>query len=376
MTFDEKFEQYLQRVYRIREQLDELSEEATKNALIMPFFSMLGYDVFDTNEFTPEFTCDVATKKGEKIDYAIMKDGEPTMLIECKRAGMKLQKQQQSQLIRYFSTNRCRIAILTNGIIYHFFSDLNTPNIMDDEPFLSFNLLEDDSTIYRSSVQQFQKETFDVKNVISKAVFQKYEKVVEKTILEDLESPSDTLVKYFLSRPEIVTGSRITSHMIGKYREVTKTALQKVFAKNVVQESTEEKIFIRKPVKEEIIAQIPEESLKEIVKENATIIEAKENQLIEKVVEETTSVTAFTSADEILNYISAHFSEIGNDISCTKEDNVDFIRLHIYTSNTQKLAVLKIMKADMTLQLRKFINGIPSAYPVQSVEDVINALKF
>ncbi len=375
MTFDEKFEQYLQRVYRIREQLDDLSEEATKNALIMPFFSMLGYDVFDTNEFTPEFTCDVATKKGEKIDYAIMKDGEPTMLIECKRAGMKLQKQQQAQLIRYFSTNRCRIAILTNGIIYHFFSDLNAPNIMDDEPFLSFNLLEDDSTIYRSSVQQFQKETFDVKNVISKAVFQKYAKVVEKTIREDLESPSDALVKYFLSRPEIVTGSRITSHMIDKYREVTKAALLKVFAKNIIQVSTEEKDFNKKTVKEEFIPQTPEESLKEIVKENATITETSENQYVENVVEEKPSVTTFASADEIFNYISDHSSEIGNGISCTKEDNIDFIRLHIYTSNTQKLAVLKIMKSDMSLQLRKFTNGIPSAYPVQSIEDVINALK-
>ena len=162
-----------------------LSFKSTKNALIMPFFSMLGYDVFDTIDFTPEFTCDVAAKKGEKIDYAIMKDGEPTMLIECKKAGMKLQKQQQAQLFRYFSTNRCRIAILTNGIIYHFFSDLNAPNIMDDEPFLSFNLLEDDSTIYRSSVQQFQKETFDVKNVISKAVFQKYDRL-DRTHLPEL----------------------------------------------------------------------------------------------------------------------------------------------------------------------------------------------
>ena len=74
-----------------------MTEEATKNALVMPFFAMLGYDVFDTNEFMPEFVCDFGTKKGEKIDYAILKDGEPVMMIEVKRAGAKLQKQQQAQ---------------------------------------------------------------------------------------------------------------------------------------------------------------------------------------------------------------------------------------------------------------------------------------
>ena len=160
MTFEKKFDSYLSKIERIRCQTEDFTEEATKTALIMPFFSVLGYDVFDTNEFMPEFTCDVATKKGEKVDYAILKDGEPIIIIEAKRAGMKLQKQQQGQLFRYFSTNRCRVAILTNGIIYQFFSDLNAPNIMDDEPFLSFNIFEDDPSIYISSIKQFCKEEF------------------------------------------------------------------------------------------------------------------------------------------------------------------------------------------------------------------------
>ena len=65
----------------------------------------------------PEFTCDVATKKGEKVDYAILKEGEPIIIIEAKRIGIKLQKQQHGQLFRYFSTNRCRIVILTTGAV-------------------------------------------------------------------------------------------------------------------------------------------------------------------------------------------------------------------------------------------------------------------
>jgi len=136
MGFKENFDIYKERAVKLKDEL--LTEEATKTALIMPFFSLLGYDVFNPNEFVPEYISDIGTKKGEKIDYAIVKNGEPLILIEAKKAGMKLQKQQQYQLMRYFGVSKSRIAILTNGISYQFFSDMESPNLMDDEPFFLF----------------------------------------------------------------------------------------------------------------------------------------------------------------------------------------------------------------------------------------------
>ena len=63
---------------RIPKQLEHIqTEEATKNALVMPFISALGYDVFNPTEVTPELNADIGTKKGEKVDYAILKDGKP-----------------------------------------------------------------------------------------------------------------------------------------------------------------------------------------------------------------------------------------------------------------------------------------------------------
>lgn len=236
MSFTDDFQTYKARVLKMQNTLNELTEEATKNALIMPFFSLLGYDVFDVNEFIPEYVCDVATKKGEKIDYAVLHDGEPIILIEAKRAGMKLQKQQQGQLFRYFSTNRCRIAILTNGIFYQIFSDINSPNVMDDDPFISFNILEDDPAIFIPSLKQFRKSEFNIKDIVSKAVYLKYAKVVEKTLEQDLISPSDELVKYYLSRPEIKTGNRITAQMIEKYREITLMSLRKILGVTILSE--------------------------------------------------------------------------------------------------------------------------------------------
>lgn len=180
MSFIEKFKNYKKRVLGFKNSLNDMTEEATKNALVMTFFSMMGYDVFNPSEFIPEFVCDVGTKKGEKIDYAIMHDSEPIMLIEAKRAGMKLQKQQHSQLFRYFSVNRSRIAILTNGVQYNIYSDIDSPNVMDSEPFFAFNILEDDETLYIQSLEQFTHENFNIKNILSKAVYLNMQRLLKR----------------------------------------------------------------------------------------------------------------------------------------------------------------------------------------------------
>lgn len=336
MGFEENFERYLSKVGRLQGQLEDFTEEATKTALIMPFFSVLGYDVFDTNEFMPEFTCDVATKKGEKVDYAILKDSEPVIIIEVKRAGMKLQKQQQGQLFRYFSTNRCRIAVLTNGIIYQFFSDLNAPNIMDEEPFLSFNIFEDDPSIYVSSVKQFCKEEFDIKNVISKAVFQKYATVVEKTLKQDLLNPSDELVKYFLSRPEVKTGNRITSQMIEKHREITRQAMQKVLGVQI-----------------QSVLPYVENDDTGIISESHDVFPDMETPL---------------SVQDISGKLQNILRTIIPDFLYVPEDSDDYLRLHIYTSSNKKVGNVKILKSDFSIQWKK--TGSPETHILQSEEDI------
>ena len=126
---------------QIPHQIDHIhTEEATKNTLVMPFLMALGYNVFDPREVVPEFTADVGIKKGEKVDYAIMKDGAPMMLIECKTVGGDLSLKHASQLYRYFGVTDARIAVLTNGVHYRFFSDLDADNKMDEHPFLELDI--------------------------------------------------------------------------------------------------------------------------------------------------------------------------------------------------------------------------------------------
>jgi len=176
------------------------TEEATKNAFVMPFIStILGYDVFDPLEVVPEFTADVGTKKGEKIDYAIMRDGEVQILIECKPSMGSLKIEHASQLFRYFAVTNARIAVLTNGVIWHFYTDLDAPNRMDAKPFLVLDLLDIDETLM-PELQKLSKESFDLDSIINAAEELKYIGALKREIASQFREPSDEWIKFFTAR--------------------------------------------------------------------------------------------------------------------------------------------------------------------------------
>lgn len=176
------------------------TEEATKNAFVMPFIStILGYDVFDPLEVVPEFTADVGTKKGEKIDYSIMREGEVQILIECKPSMGSLKIEHASQLFRYFAVTNARIAVLTNGVVWHFYTDLDAPNRMDAKPFLVLNLLDIDETLI-PEIQKLSKDSFDLDSIISAAEELKYIGALKREIAVQFRDPTDEWIKFFTSR--------------------------------------------------------------------------------------------------------------------------------------------------------------------------------
>ena len=170
MDFKDQVRQLGGRVLSMRERVE--TEEATKNAFIMPFIQLLGFDVFDPSEIVPEFTCDVGTKKGEKIDYAICFDGTPTILVECKHWGQNLANH-VGQLTRYFTVSKARFGILTNGIVYKFYSDLDEPNKMDETPFLEFDItsITDAQT---EELKKFHKSYFNLDEILTTATELKF----------------------------------------------------------------------------------------------------------------------------------------------------------------------------------------------------------
>ena len=175
MEFNDSIKQFSERVEGLKGTIS--TEEGTKMSLIVPLFQLLGYDVFNPTEFCPEYVADVGIKKGEKVDYAILESGKPVILIECKSCTDSLDKH-SSQLFRYFGTTSAKFGILTNGITYRFYTDLEESNKMDLVPFLEVDILNlKDSAI--SELKKFCKGNFDRDKIFSTAEELKYSSMIK-----------------------------------------------------------------------------------------------------------------------------------------------------------------------------------------------------
>jgi predicted type IV restriction endonuclease len=208
---------------RVEKQKDNIvSEEACKNAFVMPFLNALGYDVFNPEIVVPEFTADVGIKKGEKVDYAIKIDGIITMLVECKCCGSDLALQHMSQLYRYFSVTDARFAILTTGQQYWFYSDLDAQNKMDQRPFFRFDILD-----YRPShiaeLSKFTSDQFDLVQILATASNLKYSSAIQQEFAKELEEPSDEIIKIFAAR---VYDGHFTKKVRDDFRDIVSNAFK------------------------------------------------------------------------------------------------------------------------------------------------------
>jgi len=206
---------------RIPKQIEHIqTEEATKNAFIMPFISALGYDVFNPMEVIPEFTADIGTKKGEKVDYAIKKDDDIIILIECKWSGADLHRDHASQLYRYFSATEARFGILTNGLTYEFYSDIEEPNKMDAKPFFTFDLLNfQEHQVHE--LKKFTKSAFSLDDILNTASKLKYTGAIKKILEDELENPSEEFVRFFASQ---IFGGRLTKPVIEQFTSIVQEA--------------------------------------------------------------------------------------------------------------------------------------------------------
>lgn len=226
MDFAEKLAQFVKRVESLQGSIQ--TEEATKTAIIMPFFALLGYDVFNPQEFVPEYVADVGIKRGEKVDYAILQDGDPVIIIEAKALNRNLEKH-DSQLFRYFSTTSAKFAILTNGIRYRFFTDLEDQNKMDVLPFLDFNLL----SIKEGQVEElkkFQKDNFNVAKIFDSASVLKYQSKFKQTLSEQFQNPSDEFVRLFLQ--DVYSGMK-TQSVIERFRPILRRSMQEFISETM-----------------------------------------------------------------------------------------------------------------------------------------------
>ena len=315
------------------------NEEATKTAFVLPFLSALGYNVFDPAEVVPEFTADVGTKKGEKVDYAIMMDGKPVMLVECKWCGTDLDQAEMSQLFRYFAVVEARIGILTNGVIYRFYTDLEEPNKMDKKPFFEVNLLD----VQEQSVAELKKlsrSSFNLQEVLSAACDLKYTREIKRILADEMAQPSDDFARFFAER---IHSGRITQNVKAQFVEITKKAFRS-FLNDQITERLKSAMATPEPPSGEQVAQDTVEPEPEPVPEPRVVTTPEELEayyLVKSILRNVVDPSRISYRDYVNAFsvlldgnkrkivVQFVFSERGKQIRFLTEDRTDYEKVPI-----------------------------------------------
>lgn len=245
MDFKDQIRNLAERAVKLKDSIK--TEEATKNALIMPFIQTLGYDVFNPLEVVPEFVADIGTKKGEKVDYAIFKEDNPAMIIECKHWNDKLEVH-DTQLMRYFNVTKAKFGILTNGFVYKFYTDLEESNKMDSLPFLEFNL-QDIKDVAVEELKKFHKSYFDVSQIVSAASEMKYTTGLKNILHNEFTSPTETFVRFLAKQvyQGVVTEKILTQFMVLVKKSINHWMTDMLNEKLKSALSTDQDLIIEKP---------------------------------------------------------------------------------------------------------------------------------
>ena len=205
-----------------------LGEAATNIALVQPFLVFLGYDILNPDEVAPEHHADFSDQYKNKVDYAIIRSGNPVIAIESKKLGSVL-KDHLGQLKSYFNASpTVKLGILTDGIRFEFFADSDAPNMMDDTAFLKIDMqevangnIEDNSA---KALAAIRKGDFDPENVGAEAK----RKLLMQSIVETLHTfkttPSDEFIRFLLTNAGVV--GKLTQRVVDINRPVICDAMQ------------------------------------------------------------------------------------------------------------------------------------------------------
>ncbi|MBK5145306.1 type I restriction enzyme HsdR N-terminal domain-containing protein [Budviciaceae bacterium BWR-B9] len=326
------------------------TEEATKNAFIMPFINfVLGYDVFNPSEVIPEYVCDVGTKKGEKIDYAILNNGNVQMLFECKKIGEPLNLNHAGQLFRYFHVTNARIAILTNGQVYKFFTDLDASNKMDEKPFLELDLLNIDEYTVPELVK-LTKSDFDVDSIINAAGELKYLSQIKKVIATQFTIPEDDFIKFIANR---VYDGMVTQKVREQFGELTRKA-----ANQYLNDRVNERL------KSAMSGNVVESPVVTAVPEKSSDVHVEESPEDERIV---------TTQDEIDGYhiVKAIVRTAVDAKRVTMRDTQSYCGILLDDNNRKPICRLHFNRAQKYLGTFD-LDKTEVRHPIESIDDIYN----
>lgn len=353
MDFKDNLFELSKKIERYRDKVT--NEEMTKTAFILPFFDLLGYDTRNPFEFQAEFTADLADSKGEKVDYAILIDDVPKILIEAKEINDNLEKHDK-QLMRYFHTTPAKIGILTNGIKYKFFTDLEEPNKMDSKPFLEVNMddIRDPDVV---ELKKFFKNNFDENDILTSAEELKYSNAIKKLMKNNFENPSENFVTFVLS--EVYEGVK-TQKVKDKFYETVKKSVNQLL--NEMVRSKLEGALEYKINGEDTLEEVEEQTEERILDttqeelEGFAIIKAIAHEFVENINEITYKDTT--------NYFNVLINDNTRKWLCRLYFNSDnkYLALPIFEDGVKSKKENKILLENGLNELYKYKNLIRESY--------------
>ncbi len=219
--FTVKIEELKKKIIENKEYIK--TEESTKTAMVLPLLRILGYDDSDPLEVIPEFVADISTKKGEKVDYCIQKEGRPIIIIECKHWKENLDLH-STQLERYFNFTDAKFGVLTNGIKYRFYTELEEKNKMDNEPFFEFDITDFKETDL-IELKKFAKDKFDLDKILSSASELKHLNAIKIAFKEELKEPSDEFIRHLAIH---TYKGRFTEKVLNQFKPIVKKAVNSI----------------------------------------------------------------------------------------------------------------------------------------------------
>lgn len=332
MELSDNLKKLAQRITDLKDNV--LTEEATKHSFIMPFIAALGYDIFDPTVVVPEFTADISKKKNEKVDYAIMYNNQPLILIEAKSHTENL-NEHATQLERYFTVTESRFAILTNGIEYRFFTDLEKPNKMDSVPFLIFNMLNlKDRDI--KELEKFKSSTFDIDKILTSAENKKYVSAIKNIFKEEVKEPSEDFIRIFATK---LAAKPLRQNIMEEFKTYVKTAFSEI-----ISDMAQDKI---NSLKTKLNVEISNEQEEEPIEDNNGI-ETTEDELqgffiIKSILAEELSLNRIFARDT-KSYFGILLDDNNRKWICRLLFNTKqkYLALHIEDKKEEKFAIEKI----------------------------------
>ncbi|MCB0514546.1 MAG: type I restriction enzyme HsdR N-terminal domain-containing protein [Chitinophagales bacterium] len=214
------------------------NEAKTRMYLVEPFFEILRFNRgFENGNLVPEFDADFANLKGKKVDYAILFKNKPEIIVEVKKANLKLTDKHAAQLNEYFNnTNDAKIGILTNGIEYKFYCRNNNSGFgLHPTPFYLFNWDNIEGN-QLEKLAEFYATSIEIKTIVDAAQESFFLENFEEALYKELSSPSRDFIKAIFAH---MNGNRLTESIEKQIKTlINSVSLKSALDRLVVDESS------------------------------------------------------------------------------------------------------------------------------------------